>query len=179
MAGVQAQRRIARIGAVEETLDLGLCLDVAVGVLVEVDLDAVFLIDDLAQLVGRADERLPCVGVELRRLHIGAGVVVAIAGHRHKHQMASTQSVGQLRHAAGLVQRGRPARGVVQAAHPVDRTARHFESALRQLVAEALWIGRQVAVRPELDPLVTGRHHLVEKALPRRLGRIVGEPHTP
>ena len=56
---------------------------------------------------------------------------------------------------------------------------RDLQAAGTEFVGEPGGIGGQVAVGPELDPLVPARAGLVEEALPRHLYRVVGEPDAP
>ena len=74
----------------------------------------------------------------------------------------------------GLLPDGRP---VVQPGE--DRAGRDLQAAPGGLLGEAGGVAREIAVRAELDPLVSGLGDLVEEALPGDLLGVVGEPHPP
>ena len=67
----------------------------------------------------------------------------------------------------------------VQAREAVHGAAGDPERTLREFVTQPTGIGRQVAVWPEFQPPVSSTGELIEKAFPRRLPPIVGEPHPP
>ena len=78
VAGVQAQVDELRVGVVQELQDPVLGVHVGVGVRVEDQLDAVLLVDHLAEFVGAGDQVRPLLRVQVTGLGGRAGVHVGV-----------------------------------------------------------------------------------------------------
>ena len=59
------------------------------------------------------------------------------------------------------------------------RAGQHLQSPCVELILQLRRIGRQVAVRSELDPLVPRLGDLVQEAVGVDLGRVAREPDAP
>ena len=57
--------------------------------------------------------------------------------------------------------------------------ARYLEPPPAQLVLQNLQVGRKVAVRSKLDPLIARLGDFVQKSFPRRLAGIIHKPDSP
>src|SRR5262249_20222350 len=107
----------------------------------------------------------------------GAGDVVSISRYRDEDEVLGAEGRGQRGNLAGL--REDRLEVLVRTAHAGHRPAGAGEVPGGELVGQLARVGRQVAVRAELEPPVAGPGQLVEEPVPRRLPRVVGEPDAP
>ncbi len=166
MAGVEAQVHVLAVGAVEEAVHILLGVDVAVRVRVVLRLHAVLLEHLLAQLVHAAGLLLPLLCSEIAVLEHLAAARVAPHLRDHDHMLAAGGR-GQLRDVLDLGPHGIP--GVILMQVLEHGAGRQLQIVGREFVTELLRVGGQVAVRPQLDPLVTGCGDLVEEPTVRGL----------
>ena len=88
-----------------------------------------------------------CAGVEFGGLEEGAGLVVAVAGHRHEDHVPPAYRGGQLGDLAGDPGYVRPVVRPVQPAEPVDGAAGHLEPAPAELLGQPRRVLGQIAER--------------------------------
>ena len=159
--GVQAQVDELAVGAVEEAVDVLLGVDVAVGVRVVLRTHAVLLEHRLAELVHALGLLAPLLGGQVAVLEHRAGG--RVAPHLGDDDDVLTADGGsQLRDVLDLLPDGIPGIVLVQVLEHGAR--RQLEIARGEFVGQLLRVGRQVAERAELDPLVARGGDLVEEA---------------
>jgi hypothetical protein len=125
---------------------------------------------------GRLAEPRPLGVVEGGGDPVGAGRLLGVQLVDDHQELAAEAAEED----AELVQlRRRRAPGVRILEVELHEPAGEAEAARGELALEHVRVGRQVAERPELRPPVPGLDDLVEEARPRRLARVVGEPHAP
>jgi len=174
--GVEAETHPFGIGVGQEPADLLIGLDVALGMRVEHEPDAGLVAQDAGEVVGAVGERAPLAGVEVGRLQLASVGQVPVHG-RQEHHIAGPERAGQARNFKHLSLDGGQLGTLVQrAAHG---PAGQAQPAGCELGAQRRGVGRQVAVRAELQPFVSGPGDLVQEAGPRRLAGIVREPDAP
>ena len=107
--------------------------DVAVGVRVELDVEAVLVEDPAAELVGAGRQCLPLVVGQRPVLDVRTGLVVAVEVWDH-HDVLATDGLGQRRDVGDLLPRRVPGVGPVQGGE--DGAGQTRQGVLVQLVLQ-------------------------------------------
>lgn len=177
VTGIEAQVRVAGIGLIEEPIDLACGADMAVGMRVELLLHSELFEQRLAETIVTGAEFRPLLISQRAGLqHFARGV--AAPQIRDDDEVLGSELRSEAGHREGLIPRALPL--VLPLVEPgEDGPGRQLQPATAEFIRQLVRVGRQIAVRTELDPLVAGRDDLIEKAVPRNLLRVVGKPHTP
>ena len=176
VAGVEAEADVLGVGRLEDAVDVGGGLDVAVAVRVQNHLQAVVLLHDPPQLVGVLDVEVPGLGREHLVVDVVAGLLVAEHRGEVNHVLGADGGVGLADRAEELLGVG-PGLGLVQDA-PAG-AGHDLEAPLVHLLLEACGLGREVAERAGLHHGEAGGRHLVERDVPVDLLLVLREPDAP
>src|SRR3954462_12757901 len=175
--GVQTEVDEFGVRRVQEVLDVVLGVEGGVGVRGDDEFESVRLLDLVAEPFHALGQVRPLLVGQLRRLEDLGGLVVAPEG-RDDDEMPGPHGLGERGDLADVLPGRLPHRGA--AVQPgEDRARRDLEVAPGDLVGQSGGVGRQIAVRPQLDPGVARLGDLVQEAFPRHLHRVVGEPDAP
>ena len=140
------------------------------------ELEPVAIPRHVRDFVGRVDQALPQIAIQAagtRRLPSEQIRVRVVDQHQ---QLGAQCGKHAPRRVQVFLQIG-PRRNIFQMPH--HESSRQLQPALVQFAAQLFRIRRQISDWSQLGPLVTGRAHFIQVALPRRLLRIAGKPHAP